>query len=112
MQYAQLPRGLKRGIDLYASLDPVPNGPTRVKPGQAEVESVETEMDAQKQNCLFLPTEIHNRGSILTDHTIYWEISTNWCCGSSTHALRRLEAPGAPSCRRRRPPRIDAPNGV
>jgi hypothetical protein len=108
MQYAQLPRGLKRWIDLYASLDPVPNGPTRVKPGQAEVESVETETDAQKQNCLFLPTEIHNRGSILTDHTIYWEnfdgfvLRVLHACAETAGSPWRSELPAATAAEDRR----------
>jgi hypothetical protein len=47
------PRGLTRWVDLYASADPVPNGPTRV----GDAESV----------------PVWNRGSILSDHTSYWE---------------------------------------
>ncbi len=47
------PPKLSRWLDLYASADPVPNGPTR------GVESVST--------------EIWNRGSFFSDHTAYWE---------------------------------------
>jgi hypothetical protein len=47
------PPKLSRWLDLYASADPVPNGPTR------GVESVST--------------EIWNRGSFVADHTAYWE---------------------------------------
>ena len=57
------PRGLTRWIDLYASADPVPNGPTMLPAANAagapsaEVESV----------------LIWNRGAMLSDHTTYWD---------------------------------------
>lgn len=49
------PAGLARWVDLYASADPVPNGPTRIKK-VAILESV----------------PIWNRGSFFSDHTTYW----------------------------------------
>ena len=57
------PRGLTRWIDLYASADPVPNGPTMLPAANAagapsaEVESV----------------LIWNCGAMLSDHTTYWD---------------------------------------
>jgi hypothetical protein len=52
------PPGLVRWIDLYSSKDPVPNGPVRIaEPIPAGTTSV----------------EVRNRGSILSDHTTYWE---------------------------------------
>jgi hypothetical protein len=50
------PPGLARWVDIYASADPVPHGPTRI--GTSGVlESV----------------PIWNRGSLLSDHTSYWD---------------------------------------
>lgn len=49
------PRGLHRWVDLYASADPVPNGPTRTEIPDS-IESV----------------QIWNLGSMLSDHTAYW----------------------------------------
>jgi hypothetical protein len=48
------PRGLARWDDLYASADPVPNGPTR--PIGVSDKSI----------------EIWNLGSVFADHTAYW----------------------------------------
>jgi hypothetical protein len=48
------PLGLSRWIDLYASADPVPNGPTR---------TIEGEHDSKL---------IWNLGSLFADHTAYW----------------------------------------
>jgi hypothetical protein len=53
----QRPDGLERWIDLYASDDPVPNGP--ILKGDAEV--VDESL------------KIFNRGSMFEDHTCYWE---------------------------------------
>lgn len=50
------PPRLGRWIDLYASADPVPNGPTRI---------------AESKGLKSVP--IWNQGSLLTDHTSYWE---------------------------------------
>ena len=52
------PPGLARWVDLYSSADPVPNGPTRI----AETLSAQTSS-----------VKVWNRGSILSDHTTYWE---------------------------------------
>jgi len=49
------PAGLARWDDIYASADPVPNGPTRI------------EGDTVCQ-----PVRTWNQGSILADHTSYW----------------------------------------
>jgi hypothetical protein len=48
------PAGLDRWVDLYASADPVPNGPTRTT-------------DARHKS-----VPIWNLGSLLADHTAYW----------------------------------------
>jgi fumarate reductase subunit D len=53
----QHPPGLSRWIDVYASADPVPNGPTRIEQTSAEVTSV----------------QVWNRGALLSDHTTYWD---------------------------------------
>jgi hypothetical protein len=53
----QHPPGLSRWMDVYASADPVPNGPTRIEKTSAEVTSV----------------QVWNRGALLSDHTTYWE---------------------------------------
>jgi hypothetical protein len=53
----QHPPGLSRWIDVYASADPVPNGPTRIEEMSAEVTSV----------------QVWNRGALLSDHTTYWD---------------------------------------
>ncbi|MHC2292870.1 hypothetical protein [Bradyrhizobium barranii] len=53
----QHPPGLSRWIDMYASADPVPYGPTRIKETPAEVTSV----------------QVWNRGAFLSDHTTYWD---------------------------------------
>jgi hypothetical protein len=52
----QKPRGLARWVDLHASADPVTNGPTRIARAGV-VESV----------------PVWNQGSILSDHTTYWD---------------------------------------
>ena len=52
----QHPPGLSRWMDVYASADPVPNGPTRIEATSAEVTSV----------------QVWNRGACLSDHTSYW----------------------------------------
>ncbi len=52
------PPGLSCWIDIYASADPVPNGPTRTS--EAEEEKPES-------------FPIWNQGSILADHTVYWD---------------------------------------
>ncbi len=49
------PPGLARWIDIYASLDPVPAGPTLIGDHQ-QIES----------------QQIWNEGSIIKDHTVYW----------------------------------------
>jgi hypothetical protein len=49
------PPGLARWIDIYASLDPVPAGPTLIGDRQ-----------------LIESHEIWNEGSIIRDHTVYW----------------------------------------
>ena len=49
------PPGLSRWIDIYASLDPVPAGPTLI----GDPKRIESH-------------QIWNEGSIITDHTIYW----------------------------------------
>lgn len=54
------PPGLKWWIDLFASADPVPNGPTRMDTLRSE----ETR---------FEPQRLSNRGSMFSDHTTYWE---------------------------------------
>jgi hypothetical protein len=51
------PRGLPRWLDIYASKDPVPNGPTRIEKAHANLTSV----------------QVWNRGAALSDHTTYWE---------------------------------------
>jgi hypothetical protein len=53
----QYPTGLSRWMDVYASADPVPNGPTRIETTSAKVTSV----------------QVWNRGALLSDHTTYWE---------------------------------------
>ncbi len=50
------PTGLTRWVDLHASADPVPNGPTRIR--QAKV---------------LTSIAIWNRGSVMSDHTAYWQ---------------------------------------
>ena len=50
------PAGLERWVDLYASDDPVPNGP------------ILTDADAADES-----KEIFNRGSTFEDHTCYWD---------------------------------------
>jgi hypothetical protein len=52
------PPRLTRWIDLYASADPVPNGRTRI---------------AQATSAEATSVPIWNRGSILSDHTTYWD---------------------------------------
>ena len=49
------PPGLSRWIDIYASLDPVPAGPTLI----GDPRRIESH-------------QIWNEGSIVTDHTVYW----------------------------------------
>jgi hypothetical protein len=51
------PPDLSRWMDVYASKDPVPYGPTRIEETRAEVTSV----------------QVWNRGAFLSDHTTYWE---------------------------------------
>jgi hypothetical protein len=51
------PPGLSRWVDLYASADPVPNGPTKTIQGEDADES----------------TKIWNLGSVVADHTAYWD---------------------------------------
>lgn len=55
-QWVRKPDGLHEWIDLYASADPVPNGPT------------ETAQDGTPAS-----RKIWNEGSLLTDHTTYWD---------------------------------------
>ena len=55
-KHVQHPPGLSRWMDVYASADPVPNGPTRIETS-AQVMSV----------------KVWNRGARLSDHTTYWE---------------------------------------
>jgi hypothetical protein len=50
--------GLTRWVDLYASADPVPNGHTRMP------ETMSAEVTSER---------IWNRGSMLSDHTTYWD---------------------------------------
>ncbi|WP_157088589.1 transposase [Bradyrhizobium jicamae] len=50
------PPGLARWVDLYASADPVPNGPTKTE-GKRPDESI----------------KIWNLGSFVADHTAYWD---------------------------------------
>jgi len=52
----QPPKGVAEWIDIYASADPVPNGPTRIE-SSASIESIRTS----------------NRGSFFNDHTTYWD---------------------------------------
>jgi hypothetical protein len=54
-----MPLKLGRWDDLYASADPVPNGPTRLQGGS----------DATK----FKSMRISNLGSFFADHTAYWD---------------------------------------
>jgi hypothetical protein len=49
------PPGLVRWVDLYASADPVPNGPTRTDAGGHD------------------SIQIWNRGCMVSDHTSYWD---------------------------------------
>lgn len=51
------PPGLSRWMDVYASADLVPNGPTRIEGASAKVTSV----------------KVWNRGAFFSDHTTYWE---------------------------------------
>ena len=51
------PPGLSRWMDVYASADPVPNGPTRIEQPSTTVTSV----------------QVWNRGALASDHTTYWE---------------------------------------
>jgi hypothetical protein len=51
------PPGLSKWMDVYASADPIPNGPTRMDVTSAEVASV----------------KVWNRGAFMSDHTSYWE---------------------------------------
>jgi hypothetical protein len=51
------PRGLPRWLDIYASKDPVPNGPTRIEQAHTNLTSV----------------QVWNRGAVMSDHTTYWE---------------------------------------
>jgi hypothetical protein len=53
----QHPPGLSRWMDVYASADPVPYGPTRIERTPAEVTYV----------------QVWNRGAFTSDHTTYWE---------------------------------------
>ena len=53
----QYPPGLPRWMDVYASADPVPNGPTRIEETSAKPTSV----------------QVWNRGACLSDHTSYWD---------------------------------------
>jgi hypothetical protein len=48
-------------LDIYASADPVPNGPLFIN------------LAITFFNGLFSTFEVYNRGSILTDHTVYWK---------------------------------------
>ena len=52
------PPGLARWIDVYASADPVPNGPTRTRESKDE---------------LLQSVPIWNQGSSMADHTAYWD---------------------------------------
>jgi hypothetical protein len=51
------PPGLSKWMDVYASSDPVPNGPTRIEGTSVHVASV----------------PVWNRGALLSDHTTYWK---------------------------------------
>lgn len=53
------PPQLSRWYDLYASADPVPNGPTRVH--------------TESETCEFKSAPIFNLGSFFADHTAYWD---------------------------------------
>jgi len=53
------PLGLTRWMDLYASADPVPNGETRAVKDTTDDTTLEFK-------------EISNLGSLLSDHTAYW----------------------------------------
>jgi hypothetical protein len=58
------PPGLAKWVDLYSSADPVPNGPTRL---------FQSQQSDQRSPSVLQATEIWNRGSMLADHTSYWE---------------------------------------
>ena len=57
------PPGLTRWVDLYASADPVPNGRTKIEKART-AETMSADMESV---CIW------NRGSILSDHTTYWD---------------------------------------
>jgi hypothetical protein len=62
------PPGLCRWVDLYASADPVPSGATRIaeeKPAEAK----SADPTSAEVKCV----PVWNRGSILSDHTTYWD---------------------------------------
>lgn len=67
----RMPPGLSWWIDLFASADPVPNGPSR-KQELPPAENGKPE-NGRPEEGKFEPGEIWNRGSILSDHTTYWE---------------------------------------
>jgi hypothetical protein len=54
-----VPPQLTRWYDLYASADPVPNGPTR--------------LHTESETCEFKSDRIFNLGSFFADHTAYWD---------------------------------------
>jgi hypothetical protein len=71
------PPGLSRWIDLFASADPVPNGPTRR--GQTDVPD--------------RSIRISNLGSILADHTTYWDNLDGFVLRIVTECAKTAESP-------------------
>ena len=70
LNVVRMPPGLATWIDIYASGDPVPNGPTRIKVNPSPV-ATPTPTDT---GTLAAPQAIPiwNLGSMLSDHTTYW----------------------------------------
>ena len=71
------PPGLSRWIDLFASADPVPNGPTRR--GQTDVPD--------------RSIRISNWGSIFADHTTYWDNLDGFVLRIVTECGKTSESP-------------------
>jgi hypothetical protein len=71
------PRGLRRWVDLYASADPVPNGPTRCGKTDVPDQSI----------------PISNLGSILADHTAYWDNLDGFVLRIVTECAETAESP-------------------
>jgi hypothetical protein len=69
---------------------------------------VKNETNAQKRDRRFLSHEIYNRGSILTDHTTYWENRDGFvlrvlhACADTAGSLWRSELPAATDAVERR----------